>query len=402
MAIAEHRVRPKAILDYHEHILGRHTVHILPHATAQINPSGQIFCLPVEGKSKSISIPLYFNNTVPHLLTYSVTSLETGEKSYFEATESQLKLQTSLAQKAKHHSEEDYEDDWSQPFVVKSPIKRIENHTPKPPSHALHVEHIGIVKLEKILSPPPVSGEISFSRKDDVLITACPTFRLLPPSAKKLSNLEHKCLGDKQDIAIELSGVPPLSLEYLRTFTPSTKGKASVEPVKIGGVTGGAEKLRRGQSLKTTLPQQLSLTLPGTQSITLVSITDANGHTFTSEDKREQSVAVHPTPKVAFNHQQPIKLKSKTTGHVIMRVQPGEGSEDDGPWTVGMRLPGIDEVKEIEIGGGKNGTKQMMMSKYTVGKEGEYELLSLRGKYCAGEVLAPAAVSLLFSEADPR
>ncbi|KAJ2657595.1 hypothetical protein IWW48_004459 [Coemansia sp. RSA 1200] len=83
-----------------EHILGRHTIHVLPHSLAHMNPDSRIFC--IDGKEagerrepwywayvsdivgpyreKQTKIPILINGTHPQTITYAYTSFETGQR----------------------------------------------------------------------------------------------------------------------------------------------------------------------------------------------------------------------------------------------------------------------------------------------------------------------------------
>ncbi|KAJ2352845.1 hypothetical protein GGF43_003651, partial [Coemansia sp. RSA 2618] len=83
------------------HILGRHTIHILPHSLTHMNPQGKSFCidgsrqgrggepwlrriLPAAllggGGRAQTEIPLLVNGTHPDTITYAYTSFETGQR----------------------------------------------------------------------------------------------------------------------------------------------------------------------------------------------------------------------------------------------------------------------------------------------------------------------------------
>jgi len=397
VAVDEHFVRPKTILDSHEHILGRHTVHILPHATARINPSGQTYCLPVDRDAKtSVSIPLFFNNTTPSQLTYSLTSLDTGEQAFHEVSESQLRLKSALVKRVKHTREEDFEDEWSMPYSSNHhPAQKNTEQAPTTASHVLHVHQPGILRLEKVLTAQSNIGEISFSRTDAVLITECPTLSF----STSHRPIQHRCVGDTENPSVRLSGVPPLTLEYIQTHTTldsTKKGKTEEEPITVESITSGNEKLTRGQSLHTTVPRQLALAEIGVKSLRLVKVTDANGHTTTVQDKQEQSVAVHAVPRISFKHTQPIRLRVKTTGEAIVALdarEPSGSVYEAGPWKIGYKVPGSEKVLEATVAATKNTTRSGLLAKIKVDREGEYELVSIKGRYCDGEVLAPSTVS---------
>ncbi|KAJ2467027.1 hypothetical protein EV174_006455, partial [Coemansia sp. RSA 2320] len=72
-----------------EHILGRHTIHVLPHSLAHMNPGGVQLCIAGDEAARArwvldprgaVEIPILINGTRPASITYAHTSLETGER----------------------------------------------------------------------------------------------------------------------------------------------------------------------------------------------------------------------------------------------------------------------------------------------------------------------------------
>ncbi|KAJ2554492.1 hypothetical protein IWW35_001255 [Coemansia sp. RSA 1878] len=80
------------------HILGRHTIHILPHSLTHMNPQGRSFCIDEaqlraepwyqkyasglfghSGQSQTL-IPILINGTHPDSISYAYTSFETGQR----------------------------------------------------------------------------------------------------------------------------------------------------------------------------------------------------------------------------------------------------------------------------------------------------------------------------------
>ncbi|KAJ2684191.1 hypothetical protein GGH99_004126 [Coemansia sp. RSA 1285] len=83
-----------------EHILGRHTIHVLPHSLAHMNPDSRIFCIDAKKagarsepwywayvsdivgpyREKQTKIPILINGTHPQTITYAYTSFATGQR----------------------------------------------------------------------------------------------------------------------------------------------------------------------------------------------------------------------------------------------------------------------------------------------------------------------------------
>ena len=82
VSISEHRVRLRDIIRPSHHILGQHTIHVLPYSTAAFSTSAKgtpaipaCFCLDTDNPKSELSIPILFNNTEPQFLSYSISPL---------------------------------------------------------------------------------------------------------------------------------------------------------------------------------------------------------------------------------------------------------------------------------------------------------------------------------------
>ncbi|CAG8730955.1 483_t:CDS:2, partial [Acaulospora morrowiae] len=62
------------------HIKGKHTVRLLPFASAKLNPDDERLCLQRNDKKKFIELPILFNRTYPYFITYSRVDFEAGAK----------------------------------------------------------------------------------------------------------------------------------------------------------------------------------------------------------------------------------------------------------------------------------------------------------------------------------
>jgi nucleoporin POM152 len=108
LAILEHRIRLRNLVDPATHILGSVTIHILPHSTAKLilQDVGSCYCVssppsnedpalpfPLFSQSRAATIPVLLNNTTPKYLQYSLQ--EFGEpfesRNTFNLTSKDLK-----------------------------------------------------------------------------------------------------------------------------------------------------------------------------------------------------------------------------------------------------------------------------------------------------------------------
>lgn len=105
LAISEHRVRLRSLVDPASHILGSHTIRILPHSTAKfllptseggLQSTQYHHCVSTDQSSvflqnRVTSLPILLNNTSPKYLQYSVQPFGESERLYFNLTAKDLK-----------------------------------------------------------------------------------------------------------------------------------------------------------------------------------------------------------------------------------------------------------------------------------------------------------------------
>lgn len=336
-AILEYKVRLNDIISPSTHILGKHTIHILPHSTAKLNPSTQCFCLPSGVRSAFVSIPILFNNSIPHLLQYSITNFTTREKSLRNLTHTQLKSISKQKKKQKTLEDwlEDEEGDWSS-LDTDNRVQPVQSTRPRTQQsttidelklsstqHLYHLDvfHTGVIRLERVLDKENMDVRIS---RTEALVVECPwaSFssdpstshsaggnadkKFIPWPSSLTSNGAkdtHKCLGNTEDFGLVVKGLAPLSLTYQQIINGQRKS------IKLDGITSAefltpllsvdastlSEKLSIShrpeytwaESNSIEIPLNISLTTPGRHTYQLDSLVDACGHRFDFDQPRE-------------------------------------------------------------------------------------------------------------------
>lgn len=388
MAVDEHRVRFGRLQDPTEHILGSHTVHVLPHASARMAPQEQSYCLPVDKKA-TISIPLLFNNTSPHSVQYSLTDPLTNEKTLFDVSEAQIRAK---ARPAPSQRPED-QDDWGLP--IKSAVKQhhflTSGSSSKGHSYVLQVSKPGILRLERLISEPP-HADIPFSRVESILIVSCPTAHL--DSAPQLDI----CQGAATEAKIAISGVPPLALDYVR----SSDSTQTPQELKLEGITP-PNVLAEGVSANIKVPVDVRLQQTGRHHFQLSRITDKLGNSvplLPEETKKVRSgkkpdnawdITVHGSASARIqgcSSKQPLKLLHNSKVHFGVAVEGVTSGE--GPYEAGMLYPD-GSTKTVAITE-TNTPSSRLVKTIEVCEAGQYELLGLNSRFCEGQVQSPVLV----------
>ncbi|OAV99399.1 hypothetical protein, variant [Puccinia triticina 1-1 BBBD Race 1] len=455
-AIMEYKVRLNDVISPSSHILGKHTIHILPHSTAKLNPSSQCFCLSAAVRSAFVSIPILFNNSIPHLLQYSVMNFTTGEKSLRNVTHAQLQPLTK--QKNPQKSLEDWLEDEEGDLPLNNDNQAQSNQNSRsrpqqsissgelklsPTQHLynLDINNIGVIRLERVLDKENMDIRIA---RTEALVVECPraSFAIDPAasSEKKFtpwpsatgSKEDHKCIGDTENFGLVVKGLAPLSLTYQQIVNGQRK------LVKLEGITSGefftpltsidtstlAEKLSISnrpeytwaESHSIEIPLNVSLTTPGQHTYQLDSLKDACGHRFDFEKVREassmfarqeyidsKSVKVHSRGQISFidcgnTDDEPLRLLQGKSVSLRMAIQQ-QSDMPDPPWKVGISYQ---PSKSSTLSGTKPPSAWMKEltfndreQTFSAREAGVYEIVSLQGKYCQGDMLVPSICSVI-------
>lgn len=279
LSINEGHVRIRDLIQPKSHILGQHTIHILPHSTAKLLPSSACYCVGPD--TPQVTVPVLFSNAQPDLLQYSITDFASGHASYFNVSvdnlipfgassadgqSDELSAISAAARtrSAKHYGREsdllDDEDALDDPTSLLRGVSYAERQriraerraqsigkrsasldTPKSKRIApnrngqqllwhLPITQPGRIRLERVLDRSRNDARISTS---EALVVQCPSTKLIPAAASTASGLvdplqtQHKCPGDRADFAAQVTGVAPLELEYRRIFDPLSPAGAS-------------------------------------------------------------------------------------------------------------------------------------------------------------------------------
>lgn len=134
LAISEHRIRWNRLVDPASHILGSHTIHILPHSTAKFltfdsstssgtGSAAQCFCvstsdsiaqqLGLPGQSRAATLPLLLNNTQPKYLQYSVQAFggDYADRRLYNLTSKDLRRLATHGSQRRRRNDYDYDDE---------------------------------------------------------------------------------------------------------------------------------------------------------------------------------------------------------------------------------------------------------------------------------------------------
>ncbi|CAO1630596.1 unnamed protein product [Parajaminaea phylloscopi] len=264
MGLSEHRVRVHDLVRPGSHLLGQHTIHILPYSTATFSPSiDSCHCIGGTGKAE-ITIPVLFNNTEPHALQYSVTpfgnnqtprlynvtiprtklvTLEAASEGFFDAVdygewdevEAEVVGSGALVRRQGHHGSH------SAGQVTRGQGGRLKlsrsQSAGQQKAFDLVVRETGRLRLERVLDRSGMDARIAGGQ---LMIVGCPqlTFTSTPlfeasqsrqhDATKSLD--QHMCPGNQGQMDVQVHGTAPMEVTYRKTWTPSSSTRAKSQP----------------------------------------------------------------------------------------------------------------------------------------------------------------------------
>ncbi|KZT30885.1 hypothetical protein NEOLEDRAFT_43466 [Neolentinus lepideus HHB14362 ss-1] len=429
---------------YDSHLLGQHTVRMSPISTARLNPDGQMFCL--NGPGHTALVPVLLNNTSPIHLQYSLTPLgvafDSPGRVLYNLTMRDLngierKLQDEYAARAAipkqggYDSDEydEYDDDDNEGDTLSSTSRSVLQKT----QSVVHIaiDKPGVLRLHRVLDSSKVDARILYA--SEVVIAPCPRVEFADAHPAKMG---VRCAGADQSIefAISMYGVAPLSLRWHR----DVNGKR--EHFMVEGIQGGHDDHQTQRHKGTTgapqsvrVPLTASLDSLGTHVYVLESVVDGVGNVVhtgsaqlavvparggrsggTNSDSRStivtavnnkitRTVQVLSRPAVSFMQCGPGRPASLLIGqNVPLTVSVRETDAHDSPWQIEMRYePSTDNgaVKGSKRSKAWTRTISTLEQKtdlsFRAEAPGTYSIVSVRGTYCEGDILAPESCKVV-------
>lgn len=400
-----------------------------------------------------VSIPIIFNNSVPHLLQYSVTNFTTGEKTLFNLTHAQLhplsrqkKTKKSLELWIEDEGNEWFTKETQDDHMLQAPLTHHQSK-PRPESglertqhlYNLDIRQIGLIRLERVLDEETMDIRIA---RTEALVVECPRASFLttrPSSSNKLlswvapgpSEDSHKCVDETEDFGMVVRGLAPLSLSYHRIIDgqrtlmklEGISPNDFISPLIATETATLSEKLRTShrkdylwaESKSIDIPLNVSLTTPGKHIYELDSLQDACGHKYDFNVIRDsgaskrlgsqhefvdaKSVNVHPRSQVSFlgcgnTEDEPLRLLQGRNVPLKLYVKELNGAAGS-PWTVGVSYkPTPGQLGSSEDTAMRAWEKNITFSESVkviqASQPGTYEITHIQGKFCAGDILVPS------------
>ncbi|KAF8807863.1 hypothetical protein BYT27DRAFT_7139354 [Phlegmacium glaucopus] len=410
------------------HLLGQHTVRMSPISTAHLNPQGLNFCL--SPTNSLVLLPVLLNNTNLAGLKYTFTPLshidersrgkvETHElsakdlKQVEQTYHERLQLVTTgqpARTKDEYDEYDDDDDDGSNPQRAQSTLQQTQTLV-----HIL-LARPGIVRLERVYDSSNADARLVIS---EAVVVPCPRVEFADDDTSAAQK-SIRCAGQDVDLQLKINvyGVPPLSLRWLKIIN------GNQEQFLVEGIEADHKdkhlQVDDGSSTETpfslatnqrhivqdvNIPLTISLDKSGTYLYALEEITDGVGNVVRvgsdltspetdsiTQTKTTRSFMVLKKPVVSFAHCSSEMPTSLLIGsEATLNIKSIESDNFDAPWDISLYYqPPVDAKSSKQMKPWKKTLKAQGKSlTFRTTTPGDYKILDVTGKYCAGTVFVP-------------
>lgn len=449
VSISEHRVRLRDIIRPSHHILGQHTIHVLPYSTAAFSSSTKgsaaipaCYCLDTDNPKAELSIPILFNNTEPQFLSYSISPLGSyseEEKSVYNITISKNNLIRLGGHRKEsidgaedpldlelNDADDEAEEEEAQKLAI---VRRGESQALSPGNRNgngralsggkksggqevmfhLPIKQAGRIRLERVLDRNHFDARLS---RSEILVVECPKMGFNPRSiASPLSHGKDFCPGDAATMDVWVKGFAPLKLDYSR-YIESQNGRAngdrksfSISHISEPDLEQSSEEDQASElavALKGAKPrnkQLQHLAQASSRNITLPITIDTSKEgkrIYHLESVRDACGNAFEPDERAMKYFEDVHIHARPTvvfercsvDRPIELLQGGPSRE------VAVRIDGVESedgpfIAELQFEGEtETWTKNVTMNKrssITIDKPGTYNLNRVSGRFCSGE-----------------
>lgn len=449
VSISEHRVRLRDIIRPSHHILGQHTIHVLPYSTAAFSTSAKgtpaipaCFCLDTDNSKSELSIPILFNNTEPQFLSYSISPLGSyleEEKTVYNITISKNSLIRLGGQRKEsidgvedpldlelNDADDEAEEEEAQKLAI---VRRGESQALSTGNrngngralpggkksggqevmYHLPIKQAGRIRLERVLDRNHFDARLS---KSEILIVECPKMGFNPRLLSSTqSHGKDFCPGDAATMDVWVKGFAPLKLDYSR-YVESQSGRGnndkktfSISHISEPDLNQSSEEDQASElavALKGAKPrnkQLQHLAQASSRNITLPITIDTSKEgkrIYHLESVRDACGNAFEPDERALKYFEDIYIHARPTvvfercsaDHPIDLLKGGPSRE------VTVRIDGVESedgpfITELQFEGeNESWTKNVTMNKrssITIDKPGTYNLNRVSGRFCSGE-----------------
>ncbi|KAI9250213.1 hypothetical protein BDA99DRAFT_564180 [Phascolomyces articulosus] len=365
----------KDVVQDDSHILGRHTVHILPYGTAKLNPDNEFFCLhPHEYGTKNVYIPIVLNNTIPRKISLSRYDFVTKVTSVSEFSGRDIQRTTEVG----------YGNQGLEYYFIS-------------------VKATGAYKLESIITRDGIDVR---RYTNQAYVFTCPTAQFEPTK-----QIDY-CSGEKEQLELQVVGIPPLKVEYSRQIntrlsslkldriqpehfeSPLTRLVGGLASADSAFFTPSFHQDNYGWATSDILSMKMDLSFQesGEHIYYITRVIDGVGNVVEINDPVKNKYIVHSPPTVQFQctATEPVNLLIGDESTNLPLTLQGAN-----PWKLDYQF--VPETEEgVEPVPKKMSTEiSDTKSSLKVYAPGEYKLLNVHDKFCKGDIMFPSTCQVV-------
>lgn len=407
--------RHQRLIDYSSHFKGALTIKILPENTAMLNPLHESYCLPLdssfskllntENKGTTIEIPIRINSTEDiKLIELEFRDLYTNEVQLKNLTSKdfqKISNPSALLSKDKSLYESDIVDSSGDSKQQRKSTMRYIN---------IAVNEIGFYQIRKIIDNKNLNLRVYQSH---IIVPHCPTVSMVN------SGPSNRCLGDKDEIKMELHGVPPLKLSYSKIvddkvysftdtnlqpeFFKSPLKQSNVFNAKATFTDSDLEDLTWARNHKVIITLNSTTISDGHYIYKIDKLTDRLGNvmdfTMLSDPLNKQydlmnEFNVYTQPRASMDES--FNSDSPTKRDIIITFDRVKNWDKDLPLFakisyIGSQNSGDNNTNEVET---FDIQLDQLTKSFRAEKPGRYILQSVNSKYCSGIIIGKSTVTI--------
>ncbi|KAL2210754.1 hypothetical protein CC79DRAFT_530041 [Sarocladium strictum] len=392
LSVSEHNVKVSNILNNHSLIMGKQIINILPEGSAVLNPERRPFCVTNDKSRAFATLPMFFNATVPAEIEIVRIDIETLKEEIIKISSREV---GRIAKQIKAQQSDPDAAGFQWDYQVKKP---------------------GVYRLGKVLDEYKLEVQRS---SGDTYVVPCPRARI------HTTDKAPRCKSDLSNLALEVTGTPPLKIEYSRRKDGNNHDFhfQSLQPDGYSSPLIGASNALKTpsdvdvawvQPARVMVSLNESMDSPGEWMYSVDKVYDAFGNMMTYNDGTDEQERKSRASGLELTHTFHVKerprafmsgcdlrspLKVAKGKHANLPIRSVTEGSSDSAYTVEWVFSPIDSLTNSGDHGdvvllreftAKNGTEQPRVS-----EPGLYTLKTISSGSCAGEIDEPSSCLLL-------